>query len=263
MGGAFVAVVDDASAVWWNPAGLASGPFFNLLVEHQQQPEPGSRVTGIALATPPLGLSYEHLRDLIPAADPASTGRETESGELHAASMISDVVGVTLLHSVTSRFVVGTTLRFVHGDISGRGTNRVDLDLGAHYRVGALRAGVVVRNLAEPSFRSPDDEEFTPRRHVRAGIAWTAEATTIAGDVDLTEVDGPLPGRRLALGAEQRFGERFAARGGVRLRTSDGPDPWVSAGASYAVKSGLWVDGFWGRSPDQDARWGLGARVAY
>src|SRR5881398_1203079 len=31
MGGAFVAVADDASATWWNPAGLASGAYFNVL----------------------------------------------------------------------------------------------------------------------------------------------------------------------------------------------------------------------------------------
>lgn len=263
MGGAFVAVADDASAVWWNPAGLASGPFFNLLIEHQQQPEPGSRVTGFALATPPLGFSYEHLRDVVPAEAPGSSDRETESGEPHAATMVEHVAGVTLLHSVTSGFVVGTTLKFVHGDISGRGTSRMDLDLGAHYRVGALGAGIVVRNLAEPSFNSPDGEEFTPRRHVRVGMVWMAEATTLATDLDLTEVVGPLPGRRLAFGAEQRFGERIAARGGLRLRTSDGPDPWISLGASCAIKTGIWLDGFWGQSPDQPARWGLSARVAY
>jgi hypothetical protein len=263
MGGAFVAVADDASAVWWNPAGLASGPFFSLLVEHQRQEEPDSRVTGFAIGTPPLGLSYTHLRELVPPAAGASSGRETGSGELHTATLSAHVAGVTLLQSVTSGFVVGTTLKFVHGDIDGRSSNRVDLDLGAHYGVGALRAGIVVRNLAEPSFRSPADEEFAPRRHARAGMAWTGEATTVAADLDLTDVEGPWPGRRFAVGAEQRFGTRAAVRAGLRVRTSEGPDPWTSLGGSYALKPGVWLDGFWGRSPDQDARWAVGARVAY
>ena len=30
MGGAFVAVASDSSAVWWNPAGLAAGPFLDM-----------------------------------------------------------------------------------------------------------------------------------------------------------------------------------------------------------------------------------------
>src|SRR3970282_724236 len=30
VGGAFVARADDSSATWWNPAGLAAGPFLDL-----------------------------------------------------------------------------------------------------------------------------------------------------------------------------------------------------------------------------------------
>ena len=30
MGGAFVAVADDSSATWWNPAAPAAGPFLDL-----------------------------------------------------------------------------------------------------------------------------------------------------------------------------------------------------------------------------------------
>ena len=33
MGGAFVAVADDASAVWWNPAGLIVGQPFGATIE--------------------------------------------------------------------------------------------------------------------------------------------------------------------------------------------------------------------------------------
>jgi len=30
MGGAFVAVANDSTATWWNPAGLATGPYADL-----------------------------------------------------------------------------------------------------------------------------------------------------------------------------------------------------------------------------------------
>ena len=33
MGGAFVAVADDATAVYWNPAGLPTGSFFSLVID--------------------------------------------------------------------------------------------------------------------------------------------------------------------------------------------------------------------------------------
>ena len=65
MGGAFVAVADDASAVYWNPAGFASGSFFSLVIDRNQMntaddvgfPREGSGLL-VALGTPPLGLAY-------------------------------------------------------------------------------------------------------------------------------------------------------------------------------------------------------------
>ena len=40
MAGAFVAVADDATASWWNPAGLASGAYFNVIFEKGRAHEP-------------------------------------------------------------------------------------------------------------------------------------------------------------------------------------------------------------------------------
>ena len=37
MGGAFVAVADDATAPWWNPAGMIYLPFREAVVQHQEQ----------------------------------------------------------------------------------------------------------------------------------------------------------------------------------------------------------------------------------
>src|SRR3954463_13304902 len=34
MAGAFTAVADDATAAWWNPAGLATGSFFSAIIEY-------------------------------------------------------------------------------------------------------------------------------------------------------------------------------------------------------------------------------------
>src|SRR5258705_3041766 len=47
MGGAFVAVATDSSATWWNPAGLAIGPFADVAVA------PGRVRLGGNMAAPP------------------------------------------------------------------------------------------------------------------------------------------------------------------------------------------------------------------
>ena len=46
MGGAFVAVADDASATWWNPAGLAMGAFFSSVLEHDNAQDPRQPIDG-------------------------------------------------------------------------------------------------------------------------------------------------------------------------------------------------------------------------
>src|SRR5215813_6392692 len=76
MGGAFVALADDATATWWNPAGVASGPFFNALVEYDRlRATREDKVLGVAVAYPALGVSYyhvpiNHLR--VPATSPTA-----------------------------------------------------------------------------------------------------------------------------------------------------------------------------------------------
>ena len=70
MGGAFVAVADDASAVYWNPAGLVlGGSYLSLVIDYGEgkaepdgEPQAGSRSSNlIGFSTPPLGLSYYRL----------------------------------------------------------------------------------------------------------------------------------------------------------------------------------------------------------
>src|SRR5687768_8543679 len=69
MGGAFVAVADDATAVHWNPAGLVSGPAAGMTIgwhrfqfgNHKDEVRPGPvrrRANLTSLGTWPLGLAY-------------------------------------------------------------------------------------------------------------------------------------------------------------------------------------------------------------
>src|SRR4029453_2579940 len=62
MGGAFTAVADDATAAWWNPAGLAGGSYFSSVLEYGHLPNPAEgTVKGVSIAFPAWGLSYYRL----------------------------------------------------------------------------------------------------------------------------------------------------------------------------------------------------------
>ena len=72
VAGAFVAVADDATATWWNPAGLPhSQSFIDGLVEVGR----GGH-WGVAFGFPALGLSYYHLNisQIQPSASTAGGG---------------------------------------------------------------------------------------------------------------------------------------------------------------------------------------------
>src|SRR5262245_66325494 len=64
MAGAFVAVADDATAIYWNPAGLATGDFVSLALEHSDRWTasaaglPHLRSDAVLVGTPPLGGGY-------------------------------------------------------------------------------------------------------------------------------------------------------------------------------------------------------------
>src|SRR6476646_9447525 len=84
MAGAFVAVTDDASAVYWNPGALASGALFSLLIDRtsgeSSLDEPADSIGGgrsatvLALSTPPFGVTYYRLRSTWIRPSPTQNG---------------------------------------------------------------------------------------------------------------------------------------------------------------------------------------------
>jgi hypothetical protein len=273
--GAFVAVADDASAVAWNPAGLINGPIFNILLDFGRTtgdvrsstvPSEAGRFghTFLALGVPPLGLSYSRGRQTaVVLAD------DREDRQVVLRSLVTSHLGATVLQSLSDRLTVGGTLKLVHGSINDQGRTTGDVDLGALFSTGRLRAGVVARNLTTPTF-SAGPVSMTLERHVRIGAAWGDRwpgiATTIVSvDADVTRVAHVTGNRRdVAAGAERWFRRQtVAVRGGLRASTVEGARPVASVGGSVAVRSGMYVDVAAARGRDNDARWSVSARLMY
>lgn len=294
MAGAFVAVADDASAVYWNPAGLASGGFFGLTVDLARISLPrsdrsvadrgpaGGASLLTSLVTPPLGLSYYRL---------GSHGRDrrlaAENGQVPVARLDTAHLGVTVLESLTDHLTVGATLKFVRGnagtglapealpervrdaagDLATSGQSAFDVDLGARLDAGAVRLGLLVRNLLEPSFGTPAGPELSLARQVRVGVALVpTDDWTVSADADLLEAesfDGPWRGA--AFGAERwTLGHRLAIRGGVRFKTLGAADPVAAIGAGLALRSGLYLDMHASAGDDGgEEAFGLSARLVF
>jgi hypothetical protein len=303
MGGAFVAVADDASAAYWNPAGFAAGNFFTMVLDRSTVkvnpggPEGAASGSGllVSLGMPALGLSYYRMRSttLTPDARPiaaAADGRKAIAvDELRLDTLITHHSGATLVQSIAPGVAVGATLKLVRGvasstilpdgdrdallgnvsELSGKGTTRFDADVGVMATSGWLKVGLTVRNLSQPEFRTAGtggSGALALRRQARAGIAVTPkEGWVAAADIDLSRTRDSLADvRSFAAGTERRLGRKAFVRSGLRLNTAGPRNPVVAAGGSYAVMGSLLLDAQVTGGSDRAQRgWGVSARFVY
>jgi hypothetical protein len=300
MGGAFVAVATDSSATWWNPAGMAAGPFLDLAgywnglqAGGDRGPAWRSHLSAFSFATPPAGVSYYRFRltDIRPLTTTA-TGQGDRQGTgtgVAIRSIPASQLGVTLAHSLISGIHIGTTLKYVRGaamaaagdgsaddlldagdDLEGADTKGTfDLDIGVLAVTGPWRLGAVVRNVREAGFGGAVDVNLP--RQIRIGGAFDGESArtiplTIAVDADVQRYDAPGGERRvIAVGGEHWLGHRrFGVRGGVRFNTVGAEERAVTGGGSVAVRSGLYVEahGVYGGVAEERG-WGIAARVSF
>jgi F plasmid transfer operon, TraF, protein len=260
MAGAFVAVADDATATYWNPAGLASIPIFDLALGFGQleQPNPAPAATGsgtqawrgrnssIAMGLPALGVSYFRLRLAQvhePPAGMSSIAREVSNTAVLARNATASSIGVTLVQSLTDAVVIGSTLRLTRvgaasaefetlgwsealdaaDDLEGDGETKFDADLGVMLYLGQARLGLSVRNLVAPTWDSNRQAQVEAERLARVGLAFGR---------------GPVRGRRvwsIAVDADLTSAE---APDGERRTLAAGAERWFRT-SRLAVRGGV------------------------
>ncbi len=282
MGGAFVAVADDATASWWNPAGLAAGAYVNVVFEHGRMTEPESpsgltpaaraQSSGFAAAFPALGVSYYrlHISEIRPVGSTDTTGASRQDQGVIGVGVRALSVsqfGVTVGQSIGDHLVIGSTLKLVRGGIASGAAlasedplgaadalrvsrrTRGDIDIGAMASLGRLRLGLSVKNVTEPDLGS-DDESAKLGRQARVGVAFltpargSLHALAVAVDADLTRTSSVFGDvRHVAGGAEAWLSKRrLGIRGGVTANTVGDLRPALSGGLSLAALKGVYLD---------------------
>ena len=300
MGGAFVAVANDSTATWWNPAALAAGPFLDVAVGWSTADIDGSlpahsdRATSVTAAIPPFGFSYYrlHITDIGQFRTIAGDGGDREDRRVAVPdwSLSASQFGATLVHTLVSDLHVGTTLKYVwakglQGEVTGPETltaaewldladnqggggthGGFDMDIGVLAVHGPLRFGGVVRNLLEAELGP-----VTIPRQARVGVAFDAAQVStrplmVSVDADLLAYSTLFGDRRVvAVGGEGwGLGRRLGVRAGARFNTVGLEEQAYTAGASVAVRSGMFVDGYvvFGGAYDEGG-WGVAARASF
>jgi hypothetical protein len=282
MSGAFVAVADDASAGWWNPAGLATGAIFNLVIEKGRISEPPnseglepamtSGSWGFALALPSLGINNYHVRvsqvEPLPGIAKGDAARQEEGVPLARAHTLSlNQFGVTVGQSFGGHFVVGSTVKIVSGgvesaivdgtrdalgvadDLDVQHETKVDFDIGVMLAFSHLRVGAAMRNVTTPEFGEGADRVPLDRQS-RAGVAFLSgrlgilESLVVDADFDLGSTSTPFGDtRHMAVGAEATMNNRrLLLRGGASRNSVGAARPAASTGVSYALTRGFFIE---------------------
>jgi hypothetical protein len=236
MGGAFVAVADDATAVCWNPAGLAqlddtritgmSTDLFGMGATHQFF---GATTTFSNIG---IGLGWERVSsdntNLVNVIDDGPRSRNE-----------SAIIG-TLATNIMDIGLAGANVKYYMADSSfGPSASGFGFDLGLLVKLGDMfTIGVNAKDLGNSKITETDGTTDSITGMYTAGLAMSLVdgKLVLATDVDF---DGTNLGDA-HIGVEFKVIDELALRGGVVL-TDNFQNTYFSAGAGINV-AGLYVD---------------------
>lgn len=221
MGGAFVAVADDATALFWNAAGIAriDADRSEISVNHANWPAELSfdqvgyvfhvkKIPG-AFGVHARSLSMQPMEETT-AFQPLGTGRTFDAGMMTA--------GVTYARSFTDKFSAGITGNLVHTGLADLSQQSFSFDIGTLYDVGTagMKIGMAISNIG--SQEKFIDREARIPSIFRVGTSATLMKTAdqqLTGSFEFSHP--PDNSERLNMGAEYAFRKYLFVRGGYNV----------------------------------------------
>jgi len=148
MGGAFVAVSNDVSALYWNPAGLCRMNQGEAVFERiEWLADIAFNYMGVALPLRGFGTAGFFLNAMtVPHMKVRTVDFPDGTGEEYDAT--SYAVGLSYSFGITDRFSMGFTGKFISERIWHENTSTMAVDIGTLYYTGfgSLRIGAAITN---------------------------------------------------------------------------------------------------------------------
>jgi len=238
MGGAFVSMANDASSLYWNPAGLVQIESNEGLASHIQWP---------------VGIQYEFVGFVYQLTSTLALG--TSAGFLYSDDMevtdeyhptgtgqyfsYSDFVGsLSLSIRMTDRFSFGTTVKFAQENLADLEMHTFLFDLGTFYWTGykSLRFAASMRNfganvrpvgtfLKRASSGAMIRQKYTgfsPPTEFSLGAAMEIFETPVHRVTTAFQMNHPMDNAENAVfGGEYSFQRLFSLRGGYKFNYSN------------------------------------------
>jgi len=253
LGESFVAVANDPTAVFWNPAGLASLQRQEISFNHISWPGdvnyehvayvlPVRKLGGsLALQVGALSTQIDETSEL----EPFGTGR--------SFTYTDALAGLAYARRWTDKLLIGAGIKFVHedlgSDVGGPTTSAALVDIGSIYYLGygSVRIATALTNFGsalKPSgtFVSPTTGEvrsydaFDAPTVFRYGVAFEPIENATQKLTTSFEANQPADNAlRIKAGLEWTWSRRIALRGGYNFGADDLD---FSAGAGFYAPIG-------------------------
>ncbi|KAB2839120.1 MAG: UPF0164 family protein, partial [Melioribacteraceae bacterium] len=153
MGGAFVSVANDATALYWNAGGIALLPKFEAVVVHTDWiAETNFDFAGLVLPLGDFGtLGFSFTSLSMDDMKVRTVEQPDGTGELFSAGDIA--VGLSYARHLTERFSIGFTLKYIEQTIWHMSAAGIAIDAGTVFKtdlLGGITIGASISNFGTP-----------------------------------------------------------------------------------------------------------------
>ncbi len=235
MGESFVAIANDASSLYWNPAGIVQAKNNQLLISHNSWVADINHefVGGIyhLSKTDAVGISFTalHMEDMPVTTEflPFGTGEFFSFGDI--------AVGISYSRQMTDKFSFGATVRYIEETLDKLKMRGVVIDLGTLYwtGLGSTRFAVAITNFGNEL--SPDGkvvlwgkreksdwQSFSPPTMFRLGFAFEPYQNDFNRITTSVQLNHPNDNsENVTMGMEYAWKEIFFLRGGYKFNVDE------------------------------------------
>lgn len=233
MGESFIAVVDDAEALYWNPAGLAQFDRTAVFFSHNEwlidtSLEFAGAVFHAGANSFGASITYLHTEEMVETTElqPFGTGRMFGFSDF--------LFGLSYARRMTNQFSFGLTTKFMQETLAEITMRAVLFDLGTYYDTGwqSIRFAVVVSNFGQDmkpsgdftfqdfsneSVTVDDFQSFAPPIMFRIGVAAEIVETENHAITSSVQLNHPNDNaENVNLGVEYRWQDMIAFRAGYK-----------------------------------------------
>jgi hypothetical protein len=151
MGSAFVSIADDATAVYWNPAGVARITRSVININHCDWVHDTAMSQAAYVFDPRYlpGMVALHVRSLYMPEQLVRTIYKPEGTPGYTFDNGDVAAGLTYARSLTDKFSAGITFNYLHSTLADVSSSAYSFDFGTLYDTGfqSLRVGMAIQNI--------------------------------------------------------------------------------------------------------------------